>query len=88
MENNTNTTMVALDLSDAFDTVNHKILLEVPNKYFEIQENALKWIRFMYKLQISSLRLRPYTSQFLRGAFWALYSSYVMLVLYKNFSLI
>ena len=45
MEKNTNTTMVALDLCATFDTVNHQILLEVPNKYFGIQGIALKWIK-------------------------------------------
>ena len=45
MENNINTTMVALDLSAAFDTVNHKILLEVLNKYYGIQGVALQWIK-------------------------------------------
>ena len=43
MENNISTTMVALDLSATFDTVNHKILLEVLNKYYGIQEAALQW---------------------------------------------
>ena len=45
MGNNINTTMVALDLSAAFDTVNHKILLEALNKYYGIQEVALHWIK-------------------------------------------
>ena len=36
--------MVALDLSAAFHTVNHKILLEVLNKYYGIHSLALKWI--------------------------------------------
>ena len=45
MENNINTTMVTLDLSATFDTVNHKILLEVLNKYYGIQGVALQWIK-------------------------------------------
>ena len=91
MENSTNTAMVELDLSAACDTVNHKILLDVLNKYFGIQGTVLKWInsyltkrQCVYKLKINSLMLRWQTSQFLRAAFWALYSSPVMSVLYKN----
>ena len=45
MENNINTTMVALDLSAAFNTVNHRILLEVLYKYYGIQGVALQWIK-------------------------------------------
>ena len=37
--------MVALDLSATFDTVNHKILLEVLNKYYGIQGLPLQWIK-------------------------------------------
>ena len=45
IEKNINTAMVALDLSAAFDTVNHGILLEVLNKYYGIQGLALQWIK-------------------------------------------
>ena len=36
--------MVALDPNAAFNTFNHKILLEVLNKYYGIHGLALKWI--------------------------------------------
>ena len=60
MENNTFTAMVVPDFSAAFDTVNHKTLLDVPNKYFGIQGMAIKRIKsyltnsFVYKLMINS----------------------------------
>ena len=45
MENNKSNTMVVLDLSVAFDAVNHKIFLDILGKYFGIQGTALKWIQ-------------------------------------------
>ena len=36
MENNESTAMIALDLSAAFETVNHKRLIKVVEKYFGI----------------------------------------------------
>ena len=44
MENNENTAIVTLDLSAAFDTVNHKILIKVLANYFSICEKELNWI--------------------------------------------
>ena len=44
MENLKFTSLVCLDLSTAFDTVNHKILLGVLRSYFGITEQALVWI--------------------------------------------
>ena len=38
------TSIVSLDLSATFDTVNHTILLDVLNSYFGISEHALSWI--------------------------------------------
>ena len=37
--------MVSLGLSAAFDTVDHRILLEVLNKYYGIKGLALQWIK-------------------------------------------
>ena len=44
MEDGKCTSIVSLDLSAAFDTVNHTILLDVLNNYFGIAEHALSWI--------------------------------------------
>ena len=44
MENQKCTSIICLDLSAAFDTVNHKILLDVLKSYFGITEQALAWI--------------------------------------------
>ena len=44
MENKKLTPIICLDLSAAFDTVNHSILLEVMENYFGITNTALKWI--------------------------------------------
>ena len=44
MENGKFTSIVSLDLSAAFNTVNHTILLDVLKGYFGISELALTWI--------------------------------------------
>ena len=44
MENGKCTSMVCLDLSGAFDTVNHNILLGILKSYLGISDHALAWI--------------------------------------------
>ena len=39
--------MVALDLSAAFDTVNHGIMLEVLNKYYGIKGLEMNWSKVL-----------------------------------------
>ena len=47
------TAVVVMDLSAAFDTVDHDVLLEVLNNKFGLDENTLGWIN-------SYLRLRKF----------------------------
>ena len=44
MENSKLTSVICLDLSVAFDTVNHSILLQIMRNYFGIADMALDWI--------------------------------------------
>ena len=44
MENQKCSSVVCLNLSAVFDTVNHNILLDILKSYFEITEEALAWI--------------------------------------------
>ena len=44
MENGKCTSMVYLDLSTAFDTINHNILIGILKSYFGISDHALAWI--------------------------------------------
>ena len=44
MENNENTTMVALHLSAGFDNINNKILINVVENFFGIWDKASNWI--------------------------------------------
>ena len=44
METQKYTSIVCLDLSAAFNTVNHKILLRILKSYFGISDHALAWI--------------------------------------------
>ena len=44
MEGQELTALVAIDLSAAFDTVDHDVLLDVLNNIFGLKENTLDWI--------------------------------------------
>ena len=45
MEKQSITALIALDLSVAFDMVDHNILLDILTTKFGIEEKALQWFR-------------------------------------------
>ena len=62
MENKKLTSIICLDLSAAFDTVNHSILLEVMENYFGITDIALGWILSYLKNRKFSVHIDSFTS--------------------------
>ena len=69
METQKCTSIVCLDLSAAFDTVNHKILLGILKSYFGISDHALVWISYLPKrkflVQIGQLTSKTIKIDFL-----------------------
>ena len=69
MESKKVTALVMMDLSMAFDTIDHQIFLDVLNKRFDIEETAFSWFSsYLEKCQFyvsiqnqhSNLRTLPY----------------------------
>ena len=72
--------LVLLDLSDAFDTINHQKLLNLLNQSFGIRGIALKWVESYLKdrtqtIQIGSCKSTPLTLKYgyLRVLYLALF---------------
>ena len=62
MENNKLTSIICLDISAAFNTVNHSILLEVMRNYFDIADMALDWISFYLRNRKFSVHIDSFSS--------------------------
>ena len=74
MENQEITTAVTLDLSAAFDMVNHDVLVTVLKNHFGIEGKAIKWFenyfrpRYLkYVLMVTTHPQKSYNSSYLRG---------------------
>ena len=62
MEKQLVTVVVILDLSAAFDTVNHDLLLEVLEKQYEIVGTAKQWYTSYLKPRMFKVGIRGTTS--------------------------
>ena len=62
MENGKLTSIICLDLSAAFNTVNQSILLEVMDNYFGIADIALDWISCYLRNRKFSVHIGTFSS--------------------------
>ena len=58
MEHQKVTSLVAIDLSVAFDMVDHDILLSVLEKRFGVQDTCLEWFRFYLNSRYCMVKIR------------------------------
>ena len=49
--------LLLLDMSSAFDTVNHEILLERMSKRFEIKDKVLEWLQSYLQSRTQTVRI-------------------------------
>ena len=58
MEHQKVTSLVAIDLSAAFDTVDHNILLRALEKQFGVQDTCLEWFRCYLNSRYCTVKIR------------------------------
>ena len=64
MENQKVTSLTAIDLSAAFDTVDHNILLSVLHNNFGIQNDALSWLESYLRQRTLAVQIRNSVSKY------------------------
>ena len=62
MENNKPTSIICLDISAVFDTVDHSILLKVMRNYFGIADMALYWLSCYLRNRKCSVQIDSFSS--------------------------
>ena len=62
LDNNSNTALLMLDLSAAFDTFDHDIMLHTLEYHFGIRGSALRWFRSYLSDRSQSVTLSGYSS--------------------------
>ena len=80
------TSVVCLDLSAAFDTVNHKILLDVLKNYFGIKEQAPAWISSYLSNRRFLVQIGQFTSKIVTINFSVLQGSILGPILFNCYA--
>ena len=65
MDNGNVTALTLLNLSVAFDTIDHIILLRRLNEWFGVTGKALDWFKIRLIISINKLKLKPDNTEFL-----------------------
>ena len=81
MDNEEVTLLVMLDMSAAFDTIDHNILIDILKNDFGVVDNALKWFRSYLAnrkqdVVIDRCKSSELLLEFLKAAAWVLFYSY------------
>ena len=82
MERQNITSLVVMDLSAAFDTVDHSILFKVLESCFGIQNNALNWLNSYFRPRYMHIKLNNTNSELQHLPFSVLQGSAAGPILY------
>ena len=66
MDNKRQTALISLDISAAFDTINHRVLLERLSSDFSVDGAALDWLRSYLVDRLQFMKLGSHSSATVR----------------------